>query len=695
VPFEPFVLDEYDGQIPLRSTPSSHLSEDIAALEQDAFGEDKISSIESDKVKRLVSLESKSASPSETLQEAVAAAANDAVKNGSRPIEPKKIETPLLTIDTVVEAEKVDLTELAVPHVASDCGTLRESDILISSDSRQTFESLAGDAVKALEQEQLLPSDTKARLQLPTVDFSPPRSSWSKLSGAAEILSLIREDSPHLWVFNQWRVDRAKEKVLRWVPVINTPNVNLDEAIESNDSLLTTLFAETEKTKLPTSSDYVWKRACPAMLDDDDDDEELLPRVAKGRRIEPPVHDKKGKVPLRSLWTSSTSRRPTKDVSSKPDMSGEPQACDGAQLLGSGAAGGHGRLLDNFLALRGSKRRRIATPSPPEEPGASNGIAFVSQPLQDVQILPAAPTLAIHLPEVPPRVVISHMLNRRVRPALERLVPGIDLVERDWSAHNTFMWLSGSAHRVEKASTLADEADIVVSPATGIILTTLVKVRQKPIPGTTGLSLLRRYIQRTSLRYERLVVLVSEANVNGEIIGRMSPSDTSAFADFQSFLQSLDTEAFAYFVGGAEQTLAKWTAALVCRYCHEALQVQHALEERENKWELFLRRAGLNAFAAQAMVMLTRAPDGTPPDQWSSWGLIPFVQMSPDERAEIFEQVFGGRRVLDQVGARIDAEWHALDQDTLVPDPRLQPVLQPIPQSYDGVDGGHLTHNVR
>ena len=62
----------------------------------------------------------------------------------------------------------------------------------------------------------------------------------------------------------------------------------------------------------------------------------------------------------------------------------------------------------------------------------------------------------------------------------------------------------------------------------------------------------------------------------------------------------------------------------------------------------------MNAFAAQAVLTELKASEGRPSPEF---GLPAFVKMSADQRVKRFEQLLGGRKVLLQVSANLDAQW--------------------------------------
>ena len=85
------------------------------------------------------------------------------------------------------------------------------------------------------------------------------------------------------------------------------------------------------------------------------------------------------------------------------------------------------------------------------------------------------------------------------------------------------------------------------------------------------------------------------------------------------------------------------------------------LLQDETLWEVFLRRAGLNAFAAQAILARLKAPDQNEVDtvdaQETNFGLTAFIKMSVEERYTQFETLLGGRRLLRRVSQVLDATW--------------------------------------
>ena len=154
------------------------------------------------------------------------------------------------------------------------------------------------------------------------------------------------------------------------------------------------------------------------------------------------------------------------------------------------------------------------------------------------------------------------------------------------------------------------------------------------------------------------MVLVSEACADESTNG-LDGSDTLALAESTGFCSSLDASVILQFVGGGEETLAKWLVAIMVQYGSQGESSVPLLED-ETMWELFLRRAGMNAYAAQAVIADLKVPDGVDVEEGSKaglFGITAFVEMRQEERIVRFERILGGRRVLQRVGQVLDANW--------------------------------------
>jgi hypothetical protein len=211
-----------------------------------------------------------------------------------------------------------------------------------------------------------------------------------------------------------------------------------------------------------------------------------------------------------------------------------------------------------------------------------------------------------------------------------------------------------SVTRSPITSPLDSEADLIISASTGVVITTLQKIKQKPLPGSKAKPEIRTRLEKVSLRYKKLVVLITEGRQD-ETTNGIDENDCLALSEFMGFTASLMAATTVQFVGGGEQTLAKWLASIVIQNRVDNTE----LLDFETHWELFLRRAGMNTFAAQDILAKLKAPDGvdaTSPSKAGHFGLPAFVDMGKEQRLARFAGVCG-TGVLERVSAVVDARW--------------------------------------
>ena len=146
--------------------------------------------------------------------------------------------------------------------------------------------------------------------------------------------------------------------------------------------------------------------------------------------------------------------------------------------------------------------------------------------------------------------------------------------------------------------------------------------------------------------------------------------DCTALNELISFAAALDDEVTITFVGGGEEDLARWITGLIS--ATPLVQTDMVLLQDITLWELFLTKAGMNAFAAQAVLSELKAPQvgedggeelattGQRVGQGERYGLAAFVTMEEGERMERFGRLFGGRKVLETVGRVLDGGWRGV-----------------------------------
>jgi hypothetical protein len=327
-----------------------------------------------------------------------------------------------------------------------------------------------------------------------------------------------------------------------------------------------------------------------------------------------------------------------------------------------------------------------ATLPPPKE--HQNEITIPSQP-------------ALPLPSHPRTLIIPLALQKTQRlllNTLQTLFPPTELIERDYSR---------SPLRLPSLNTISlppeNEADIVLSPSTAIILTSAPQITQTSLPGRgPAVSPLRTRIAAIASRYERLYVLISTPSSSNTL----SMSTCAALSSLTAFCTSLhETSTVSTLLVPSpspfrttkdNEPLARHILYLASKHCLSlpATGPGITMLPEETTWEIFLRAVGLNTYAAQVLINLVKAPnnegDGimelvetgesayhskgkSKSRDWSSsssspsqveareekkmYGLQAILHMSPFEREQMFGEVMGGARVLRRVGLRLDGVW--------------------------------------
>lgn len=538
-----------------------------------------------------------------------------------------------------------------------------------------------------LEQETLIPADTTARVEVPVMDFRKPDPPWHKFDLVKKPSVLLALQKSFLFEtvgrIPTWPGARQKESGLLW-SAINSDFANLaleEDYTADNDTWKT--FMEDDQDVVDSSS-LTWKPLGLKIVRDgqDDDDDEIesghfrkdspedLSSLAKKRKLEMQERDNHrrngpaggGIIPAPRGSTATNEQKPAAytQVPAMEHSGGGDFGILGSQFSAEDS-------LNHYLELRGRKRPKLAdsnyfgntikAPGPGDRSLPANGPQRVERP---DRVSPFLKREKLPVPTVAPsttviNIIVSSSLlkNRALIKHLEAQLPSLKLIERDFTAHNTSAWMPGSVTRSPVKSPLDAEADFLLSPTTGIILTTLQKIRQKSLPGQNTPSAIRARLERVCPRYEKLFVFVSEGSMDESTDG-LGPNDCVALAEFIGVACGFETVVNVHFVGGGDQTLAHWVAGLVVQH-----RTDTELLAEETRWEIFLRRAGLNAFAAQTIIADLKAAEGVDersPSKAGLFGITAFVEMGREQRiARLGGRV--GRNVLRRVSAVIDATW--------------------------------------
>ena len=174
--------------------------------------------------------------------------------------------------------------------------------------------------------------------------------------------------------------------------------------------------------------------------------------------------------------------------------------------------------------------------------------------------------------------------------------------------------------------------DLIFSPVTCVVLTTLQIAQQRSLPGskagTARTGPLQERIVDLSTFYDQIFILIltlaaENADIDAQscaILGDLSAFSTAraSCCHIQSILippMSPTTEAIAggpYFRLDLHHHLLEWIVVLIRKHGYGiGSEEQHPVRllHEETQWEMWLRQAGLNPYAAQATIMTLNQMD--------------------------------------------------------------------------------------
>ncbi|KAI9772360.1 MAG: hypothetical protein M1839_002496 [Geoglossum umbratile] len=559
----------------------------------------------------------------------------------------------------------------------------------------RTVKPMAEDVNMKLAQEQLQDTDSTLRVDVPPMDFSMNLAPWQTYRKSAGYLIGCGKDIPQQKRLIQdvnnvcerdqrWPGARRIDNDLKWAPFpVEFGKVALKEVIEGDENgSIEQYLANVDFTEDIDFDCLTWKPEGLQLLKDDDeelDEAELLQDPSyKEQDLNPLLRKRNLDVEISGHETSKRIKASTEKCTREQVQSHGSPHRGLPEVEGSLLSGGYSTVtsLETFMHLRGVSRK---TKCLPLESKADQSIGQQSdakeQPLCPDKVHSVeVPEYASRLPSTPepnppaghrPFVIsLALLAQRRLIRCIRRIYPDAVLIERDFTLQRmpTHGQLEGTSRTVVMDS--IDEADLIVSPSIGVIWTTMQKIKQRPLPGQAQKPGFREKITRLSQRYERLIVLVSEGRIsNGSTkayendslpMAELNEKDSDALAELMSFAAVSNDEIAILFASGGEEELAKWIVALMVKYSIADQEVK--LVQEESLWEVFLRRAGVNAFAAQ-VILSELKQQGDRVSQSGDVGLMEFIKMAPQERVERFGHLLGGRKLLDRVGVQIDMEW--------------------------------------
>ena len=599
---------------------------------------------------------------------------------------------------------------------------------------------LAGQAEQKIEQEQLQEADTTRRIKVPIMDFSKPLAPWDRMKQQAKgdyFQFLFTNMNDERLKSRLWTLSGKAERALQWTPFpAYFAKAVAQESIEGIE-ILQTFIAQPEMTD---NTSLTWKIAGIRAFGHSEVDSDELEYGDSAEATNLRSLLKKRHMILHQEEEFS-SEREIRKVDEGRNSIEQPQTCEGVEGPFSALD-----AIDSFMAIRvgKAKRRKLEKCTYFPDSGGRNIGSDVPKenacPTATIQSKPASPSSFLPLPmpkliipDTPVQFVVAtaFLTNRSLFRRIQDLFPTAEFFERELLLHlpHRNMNPEHHSHHLERPNRLTgQEADIVLSPSVGLILTTFQKIAQRSLPGTTALSPLFTRILYTAPRYESLIILVTEVNPRAPVVDLNA--NLTPLLDLHAFCASLaltTAPSVVYFPPDpSEVVLATYIVHLMLTHRVEPAPsslfdnslsnragamrstARISLNHEETNWEIFLRRANVNAFAAQVVLGILRSQSGTDsgwiglhedrsnirgcPEQCDHmsheaehtqesglvmsskhhWrrkqdecgkkqrilcGLAAFVCMSGEERITRFEGSLGGKSILERAGRALDLRW--------------------------------------
>lgn len=309
-------------------------------------------------------------------------------------------------------------------------------------------------------------------------------------------------------------------------------------------------------------------------------------------------------------------------------------------------------LLSLFMEMRGVKSNPatnsnpvIATTSKVMDAASTSRDQSVTQLGNNVTDLLRVDAMAPHIqvPREPGCFLISVQLGHAMIKNLEEVWPSDKLIDRDFEGQQLDLHHPRGDKDISSLAFHTSEVDIPLTPSAGIVVATLLQVKQKPLPGSNTLTSLRKRILNLSQRYSTLVMLVSEGNPSGEYMANLPASDLADYSEFVCFASKLATDVIVYFVPGAERTLSRWILSVVVQYNQQMQTCDETVSFCDTTWEMFLRRSGLNTRASLALSHEMF-------EEFGNLGLVKLLTMTEEQLKSRYGALVGGEEAIVRAG---------------------------------------------
>jgi hypothetical protein len=209
---------------------------------------------------------------------------------------------------------------------------------------------------------------------------------------------------------------------------------------------------------------------------------------------------------------------------------------------------------------------------------------------------------------------------------------------------------------------------MILNPKTCLVYTNIQTLGQRGLPGqaTATEGQVQKKVLTLTTQYEQIFVVVT-MGINGASIPR---SHTDMVTSFTGFCSSLKDFAIAtpIWVMNAIYSEPKgagimsWTWLLIVQHAFPLQDPSMQMGRQvvtfisdETLWEIFLRKAGMNPMAAQVVLSMLHTTDQKEKPGIMRSGLRLFVQLSAQERVDMFSELLG-LKVIERINRVLDGQ---------------------------------------
>lgn len=530
----------------------------------------------------------------------------------------------------------------------------------------------AQSAMLAINGEQLIQAESVLRVNVPAVDATNPPPPWevfarkpwgnqTELEAQQGLVSMVKREfiRPREHWPDIGTVDRAMS---RWRPF----NMRLSDLPEED---IGCDYLDKFGPEEPQDTTSGWKLDGLRVLDQcEDDDEEIeavdIPLMLDSLNLTDDVLDRTA-LSTTDVRELATTPQPRSSFFTLPQTTASrliPLPSHGTSMATQPLAPSTfsaSNTLDRFVQIHTGQKTTAEKPKPQThavpkrvDKPACKSVAHTGKENDASKSTSSTP---MHLPSLPTPmplrtfVLSSTMFARRnLLKEISRLSSMTEYIERDFTSARALRGMSSLTSE-------ADEADLILAPGHGLMLTTLQRLMQKSLPNQVTRNVIRERIVQLARRYERLIIMVHEER-NSSQERPLDNRECCELVSLINFCAAQNHEIQVMYIPGDESALATWIVASMVRYGLDDPDVQ--LLQDESSWELFLRKAGMDAFAAQVVLKKLNAPESMPTSSTKQrYGLPGFVMMDEAERLKRFGALFGGDKILRKVSMAIDGSW--------------------------------------